>query len=224
MDTKKFSGKLAKLPLLPPQPPESVHRYWLDLDSIAITQGGKSRAYPDSGTPLVLDSGSSLSYLPTRIVKSMASDLGGRLHPEIGLYLVPCSQVSKTNSFDFAFSGNKFSVPFSEFIWKVDGDHCVLGAAPVDPSSGVTALLGDTFMRSAYVVFDQTSEALFMAPYVNCGQHEQVIPAGENAAMNFSGECDAKKNEGGRGRAKARQSVTAVVATVVGVQAFVGMF
>ena len=200
------------------------------MDSIGMTTGGKSTTYTSASTPVVLDSGSSLSYLPQSVVSRMASDLGARYDSSSQLYLVPCSKRTATDSFDFAFSGFTLRVPFNEFIWNVDGRNCVLGAEPVDPSSGITVLLGDTFMRSAFAVFDQTSNAIYMAPYVNCGQNEQAIPAGNGAVGNFSGECDASqaggsgKNAAGRvGGGSVGLAAVAVAAGVVGVQALLAI-
>jgi hypothetical protein len=51
------------------------------------------------------------------------------------------------------------------------------------------ALLGDTFLRSAYVVFDQTNSEILMAQYENCGQDEQAIPTGSSGASSFTGGC-----------------------------------
>jgi len=205
VDTKKFTGRLAALPILPPQAPEPVHRYWVRMDSISIAQPGHApRMYANSSAPVVVDSGSSLSYLPAGVVRSMAQDLRGVWDRAARLYFVPCGQATASagGSFEFAFGGGAATVvvPFSEFIWNVDGRNCVLGAAPVDPGSGVTALLGDTFLRSAYVVFDQTSRALYVAPYANCGQNEHVLPEEPGAALNFTGECQPKKNAAGRTR------------------------
>jgi len=222
VDTKKFAGPLAALPILPPQKPEPVHRYWVQLDSISIAQPGQAaRMYANSSTPVVIDSGSSLSYLPVGVVRSMAQDLRGVWDRTARLYLVPCSQAAASSgaSFEFALGGGaaRIAVPFSEFIWNVDGRNCVLGAAPVDPGSGVTALLGDTFLRSAYVVFDQTSRALFVAPYANCGQSEHVLPEAHNAALNFTGECQLKRNAAGRHRPGGDGWWMAVAAVTVGV-------
>lgn len=212
VDTKKFTGKLGTIPILGPQNRERVYRYWANLNSVEMTKNGAGGASLSStAIPVVVDSGSSLSYLPTSVVSRMSQELGGRYDSRNELYLVPCSQRVNTSSFDFNFGGTKISVPWWEFIWNVDGQNCVLGAMPVD--SGSTALLGDTFMRAAYVVFDQTTNNMYMAPYANCGQNEQKIPSG--GAGNLTGECNTSASGGQQGENGAMGGKDAVSVTNV---------
>lgn len=210
VDTKKFSGKLASLPILGPQGRETIKRYWVTMDSVGMNRAGSSKVYYNTATPIVIDSGSSLSYLPSRVVQSMVSDLNGQLDRQSGLYLVSCSAATRTDTVDFTFSGNTIRVPMNEFIWNVDGKSCVFGAATLDSGSGITALLGDTFMRSAYTVFDQTNNVINIGQYVNCGTNEQAIPS--SGASGFTGECQAgqgtqAKNPNAAGRSAGSPSV-----------------
>jgi hypothetical protein len=201
VDTKKFSGPLISNPILGPQNGEPINRYWIQMTGIGYSKSGGSSAtqYSGSAMPIVIDSGSSLSYLPASIVSSMASDLKGSLDRASGLYTVPCDQAKGKGSMDFSFGQVTIKVPLNEFIWQYSDSLCVLGASPLSGGGGVTPLLGDTFMRSAFVVFDQSSETISMAQYANCGENEQAIPA--SGAGNFTGECAgaaADKSAGGR--------------------------
>lgn len=203
VDTKKFSGPLVSNRILGPQGGEAINRYWIQMSSVGITKPGSSSSsvYSNSGMPIVLDSGSSLSYLPSSLVKSMANDLQGNFDSQSGFYLIDCKQVTQKGSIDFTFGSVSIKVPYSEFIWQYDAQNCILGAIPVATSSNgaeMTFLLGDTFMRSAFVVFDQTQKTISMAQYVNCGDNEQVIPA--SGAGNFTGECQgvAAKSAAGK--------------------------
>lgn len=190
VDTKKFAGPLVSNPILGPQGNEPINRYWIQMDSIAYNKKGSGKTtYGDSSMPIVLDSGSSLSYLPQSIVKAMANDLNGVWDERNSLYMVDCSVRSLSDTFDFTFGRQTIRVPMHEFLWNYGGSSCVLGAVPVDPNSGVTAILGDTFMRAAFIVFDQTEMTISMAQYVDCGENEQEIPQG--GAGNFTGECQS---------------------------------
>ncbi|RKU43231.1 hypothetical protein DL546_002480 [Coniochaeta pulveracea] len=189
IDTKKFSGSLISNPILGPQGGETLNRYWVQMTSVALNKSSKTKTYAGGNTPVVLDSGSSLSYLPDTIVSGMAEDLDAQYDRSSQLYIVDCSVRSQQGTFDFTFGQAVIRVPFDEFIWAYDDQTCILGAVATDSSSGITALLGDTFMRSAFVVFDQTNEKISLAQYVNCGENEQAIPA--SGALHFTGECDA---------------------------------
>ncbi|QBZ65888.1 hypothetical protein PoMZ_12855 [Pyricularia oryzae] len=191
VDTKKFSGKLGQMPILGPQGKEEIRRYWVPMDSIAMSKNGGNKTYSGGNIPIVIDSGSTLSYLPSSVVTAMAMDANALWNSEGGVYFVKCDKMPADASFDFSFNNGSFriSVPWRNFFWNTGGNTCVLGAVPIK-SGSVTALLGDSFMRSVYTVFDQTSNMVFMAPYANCGSNEQMIPASPSgAAANFTGEC-----------------------------------
>ncbi|KAK3393192.1 aspartic peptidase domain-containing protein [Podospora didyma] len=196
VDTKKFTGKLQSNPLLPPQFTGDIHRYYVQMNSTQLRDGttGSTKTY-SNGNPnnkpiaVVLDSGSSLSYLPLTMLTAMAADFDGVVDVKDGIVVVPCSNRSLNSTLVFNFGSGTISVPARDFVVPVDSENCILGAGPSDPSSGLTALLGDTFMRSAYVVFDQTTKTISLAQYANCGQNPQTIPA--TGAGNFVGECDA---------------------------------
>lgn len=207
VDTKKFTGPLVSNPILKPQNGEDLYRYWVEMTSVALTKGGSTSTYSGTNLPVVLDSGSSLSYLPASVVRNMASDLNGDLD-QSGLYLVSCSLVDDDGSVDFAFGDITIKVPFKEFIWQFDSSTCILGAVPVDSSSGITALLGDTFMRSAFVVFDQSEKTISMAQYVNCGEDEQPITSGSS---NFTGQCGAPTSNKENAAGKSTRSSAALV-------------
>jgi len=191
VDTKKFSGKLVSNPILSPQDGDSVVRYWVQMDSISLNSSSLgSHTYNGSDTPVVLDTGSSLSVLPSTVVDAMVSDFQAQLDSSSGLYFVPCD-VARSNdgTVNFAFGDATISVPIGDFIWQASDTQCVLGTQAADSSTGITALLGDTFLRSAYVVFDQTNSEILMAQYENCGQDEQAIPTGSSGASSFTGGC-----------------------------------
>jgi hypothetical protein len=151
VDTKKFTGKLQQFPNLPAQDEggqTGPMRYWIQLNSIGITKPGSSSssAYAGSSLPIVLDTGSTLSYLPQSVVSSLATDFSATVTD--GLLSVPCSMQSQSGSVDFTFGALTIKVPYKEFIWQAEPGTCYVGATAVGDSG--TALLGDSFLRSAY--------------------------------------------------------------------------
>jgi hypothetical protein len=119
------------------------------MNSVGITKPGSrvSVAYPSSSIPVVLDTGSTLSYLPASIIQQLASDLSATVQSD-GALQVPCSTASQAGSVDFTFGSLTIHVPYKEFMWQQDPQNCYVGALPI--ASGGTALLGDSFLRSAY--------------------------------------------------------------------------
>lgn len=51
------------------------------------------------------------------------------------------------------------------------------------------AILGDTFLRAAYAVFDQDNMNIHLAQAANCGQNLVVISSGPNAVPSVTGKC-----------------------------------
>lgn len=231
VDTKKFSGSLASLDIESPTRGD-IQRYAVALSSISFSNSSGTSKFSDSSlTGVVLDTGSSLCELPTDVVESMASTLGAEEDEQSGLLLVDCSLMTDSNTMDFAFSGVTISVPMTSFILQ-DGNYCILGVQALQSGSGITALLGDTFLRSAYVVFDQTNMKIGMAQYENCGTNEQAIPTGSDGATGFTGECTASnsssssssKGSGAAGDLATRPAAGAVFAFVAGIAALMTLF
>lgn len=150
VDTSKFSGTLAKLPIIPAaQSPDGVPRYWINMDNMSLTDAnGNSKTYENSSLPVFLDSGATLTLLPEDLANSIAADFGASGLNSDGFYPVDCGIADKQGSLDFEFDGVTVSVPYSELVRQSSGlpPTCVLG---ITPSSSFT-LLGDTFLRSAY--------------------------------------------------------------------------
>ena len=103
--------------------------------------------------------------LPSVIVQSIVEQMGASYSSEIQMYILPnCDSQFADGSLNFVFSGVQIRVPNSEFIinptdingvplTSLDGSLiCALGAVPDD--SDPFGVLGDTFLRSAYVVYD----------------------------------------------------------------------
>lgn len=190
VDTSKFAGGLARLPIIPAaQSPDGVRRYWVQMSSISLNPptAGRNKTYPGTSMPVFLDTGSTLTLLPEALVKSVAADFGSTQQDSGGYWPVDCSLVSVNGTMDFAFNGVTIKVPYRELIRQF-GDSCVLG---LSSHSGFT-LLGDTFMRSAYFVFDQDSDCIWMTQYSNCGSTPAALASVESL-RTLQGACQLQQ-------------------------------
>lgn len=158
IDTGKYIGELAKLPIIPAEDtPLGADRYYVTMTGVGLTlpEGNIVRS-EELATPVFLDSGATLSHLPTRIYQALADSFPDAVFdPGSGYYLLPCEVTEEPGSVDFYFEGKTIRVPFNEFIWQTGG-FCILGVLPDDDE----AILGDTFLRAAYVVYDQDQRNL----------------------------------------------------------------
>ncbi|CCF56949.1 hypothetical protein KAFR_0B06530 [Kazachstania africana CBS 2517] len=164
VDHSKYSGNLYTLPLVNtykdrgfPNPIE----FAVTLQGIGIVSGSKKTTITQTKLAAILDSGTSLTVLPGTIIHSIASSLNGRYSPLIDSYLVSCSLRNSTNTnLVFDFGGFTIKGTLSNFILEIEDDICILGLSSVDENS---VILGDTFLASAYVVYDLENLQISMA-------------------------------------------------------------
>ena len=165
------------------------------MESLSIDMQGKSVPLTSGNTSAVLDSGTSLSILPPDATLSIAQMLNATMDYFPNFFAVDCKLRQLNATFDFAFSGVTIRVPFSHFIMPprtANDTQCLVGmqsTAGTNVEGIEFAILGDMFLQDAYVVFDQTNMAASLAQYVNCGTHEQALPAAATALEQFIGEC-----------------------------------
>ena len=128
-----------------------------------------------AGLPVLIDSGTTVTYLPQALVEAIVNDYPqtATLNQADGLYHVPCDALEGT--IDFHFGGKTVKVPFSEFIWHGKPDDCALGILPVFAPNG--NILGDSFLHAAYVVFDQDNQEIWVDQTADCGS--AIVPIGK---------------------------------------------
>ncbi|KAM0280236.1 hypothetical protein ACHAQH_004194 [Verticillium albo-atrum] len=217
IDTAKYSGDLTPLPVIPADDsPDGVARFWVSLSSLALTPPSGVPRTPyaaAAGLPVFLDSGATLTLLPRDLADAMAADFGAP--PSAGdgaFYDVDCAMADAPGTIDFGFAGVTVRVPYREMVRQMRSDppRCVLGFVPDDDF----ALLGDTFLRSAYAVFDLESDTVYMAQYRNCGERQMAIRRVEDIGA-IVGLCETGAPSGvGAGGAPLPSQVVAAPGSV----------
>jgi len=176
VDTAKFHSSLIVLPVQKSSS-DSYTDFTVALSSVSLTDASGKVAFSQTSLtlPVILDSGTTATYLPDSVVNPIISGAGAINDPDLGL-IVPCSLGSSPANFSFGFGGTggpSIDVPFGEFVNPIflqDGSQpkfkkskefiCGFGLL----SSGAGPILfGDTFLRSAYVVYDLTNNQIAMA-------------------------------------------------------------
>ncbi|KAG5956078.1 hypothetical protein E4U58_006762 [Claviceps cyperi] len=192
IDTKKFSGYLEKRPIIPAaNSPDKLTRYWVYLDGVSITKNdGSNTVIFDNvnGQPVLLDSGYTVSSLSTDHFNKIKDAFPGVTPPpsddKSGLYRVPCNG-QQNGTVNFKFGKTEINVPFNDFIWKQSADLCVLGVIADDKFP----VLGDTFLRAAYVVYDMDNRQVHVGNNEDCGSSLLAIGSGPDAVPSVQGEC-----------------------------------
>lgn len=193
IDTGKFIGNLERLPMLDPQDtPLGADRYYVYLNGVGVTlPDGSSLASDAFRLPIFLDSGGTYSRLPSEIFLAIGESVpGAQYDPDSNLFVVDCSLGKEAGSMDFVFNNKIISVPWKDFLWDVgSGDLCVVGVAEME--QGGEPVFGDTFLRAAYVVYDQDNREIHIAQSANCGTNIVAIGSGPNAVpKGLTGDCE----------------------------------
>ena len=166
VDTEQYTGSLATLPIQ--RVSGQFAEFLITLTDVSMDS---SPIASNQATAVLLDSGSSLTYLPNAITAAIYQQVGAVYDPSQGAGYVPCSLAKNTSTIDFTFSNPTISVPMDELVLQTSSgitrnaangaqSTCLFGIAPAGSS---TAVLGDTFIRSAYLVYDLENNEISLA-------------------------------------------------------------
>ncbi|KFY41100.1 hypothetical protein V494_03205 [Pseudogymnoascus sp. VKM F-4513 (FW-928)] len=167
VDTERFTGTLETLPV---QKTSAGYTDFL-ITLTGLSLGGKT-LIEKQAQAVLLDSGSSLTYLPNAMTNAIYEAISAQYDSSQGAAFVPCSMRSINSTLDFTFTSPNISVPLDELILDIpgtDGEPSLFpGGAPaclfgIVPSGVSVPVLGDTFLRSAYVVYDLENNEISLA-------------------------------------------------------------
>ncbi|KAH9867466.1 hypothetical protein IAQ61_008060 [Plenodomus lingam] len=186
VDSDKYVGDLATLPIIPE---EGEYAEFI----IALTGMGRNgqngSIFANDNVPVLLDSGSSLMYLPNNVVRSLYQTFDAQFDAQQGAAFVSCDLANQQGSLDFVFSGITISVPINELVIVASVSRgqeiCILG---IGPAGNSVSVLGDTFLRSAYVVYDLANNEISIAPtnFNSTTQNIQEIQKGADGVPGAS--------------------------------------
>lgn len=241
-DTKKFSGDLLTVDIQPDAQSgalTSMTVAWTGF-SLTTSSGTKQLNSTSFPSPALLDSGTSLSIIPDDVFYPLANFFEAETD-QAGDVLVNCDLLnSATGSLNFQFGGSNgptIKVPFSEFAvpaYDSNGNQitynngtgvCLLGLmgdGSQTSGSGETSpiILGDTFLRSAYVVYDLSQKQISLAQTIFNATDSNIveITANKTIASVVTGVTVAQTATGNPnifGSATAAAATTAVPTSVL---------
>jgi len=175
VDTDKYTGDLVALPIQIDAYSGTISSMTVAWTGLTATGGGQvSDLSPSSPQPAILDCGTSFTYLPDEIVDNIFNGLGVLTDPTFG-DVVRCSLAKNDLTFSFQFGGSSgpiVNVSLAEFVTPLltvdgltptfrDGEEAC--AIAIQHTGEDPILFGDSFLRSAYVVFDLENEEIGIA-------------------------------------------------------------
>jgi hypothetical protein len=191
VDTDKYHGELQTLPIIPER--GAYAEFVIALTGMG-ENGQNASLFANQNVPVLLDSGSSLMYLPDNVVRSLYQKYSAQYDSSQGAAYVDCKLADEKGSLDFFFSGVHISVPLNELVIVAAVSRgrpvCILGIGPAGSS---VAVLGDTFLRSAYVVYDLANNEISLAQtnFNSTSQNIQEIKKGTDGVPNATGVANA---------------------------------
>lgn len=161
----RYQGELQTVPVLQLDGRYLYMAIALTDISVKISKGSKSYS---TGLPLAvtLDNGSRLISLPKELIDPIYKEVGGGYSSTDGYGYIPCSMAKADYNVTFSFSGAMVTIPISELVFEeytepdFADDDCIFGLGYSE--SGVN-LMGEPFLRGAYVVYDLANNEISLA-------------------------------------------------------------
>ncbi|KAI1615080.1 aspartic peptidase domain-containing protein [Exophiala viscosa] len=173
VDPSKYKGDLTVLPLQPDPATTFVDAFYVSLTDVSYDEGSdKTSLFAPgyTGCAVLLDSGTTRSYIPAEAFNNLVQGLGGYVDGT-GDYYVPCDMPAGNATISFQFGGSEgieMAIPLSTFISPdassqlADGTNlCILALQAA--STPYDIILGDSFLRSFYVVYDVANDQVAIA-------------------------------------------------------------
>lgn len=195
IDTDKYMGDLIRINVQEDPQTQTFSSFIVALTSLKAhsSSGEDALSLSSSPVPVVLDSGTTFSYLPQDLAEQVWQEVGAQYYPTgndgSGVLLVPCALANNEGYIAFGFGGDggpvikvgmdELVIPISsETIPFTDGPNkgkaaCQFGIQNI---TGSHFLLGDTFLRSAYVVYDLENNEIAIAPTDFNATTSNIIP------------------------------------------------
>lgn len=169
VDQDKYEGDLNLFPII-----NSVASYGyknpirIEITLSSLTVGSYSRKaqvkIASGAAAALLDTGTTLTYVPSSVLKSIINLLQPQYNSNVGYYM-QCSEGS-THYITFNFQGVDFRLPLSTFMVPLtttsggSSSYCMLG---FQSSGDASFTLGDSFLRNVYFAVDLAHYQVGMA-------------------------------------------------------------
>lgn len=190
VDHDKYTGDLSIVPLISGSDNFTFPRHpFIMLHGVCAYKGSEAGRVAEMSVPVLLDSGTSLVYLPKPLVDSIAKATDGKYNESLGTYTAPCSEIT-LDGFIFNFSGTPIKFPLDQVYAPLTDDNnnivtdshgktlCQLQVIADEPPW----ILGDNFLQGLYAAFDYESfqaglgQAIFNATDSNIEEIVTGIP------------------------------------------------
>lgn len=161
----KFTGNMTYTPLTDSFP---ASEYWGINQTVSY--GTTEIMASDAG---IVDTGTTLVYLPSDAFASYINSTGGVLDDATGLYSITPAQYAALDTLNFNIGGTTFGLTPNAQIWprslnsflggSTDAIYLIVGNMGVPSGSGFDFINGQVFLERFYTVFDTTNQRFGIA-------------------------------------------------------------
>ncbi|KAK0387165.1 hypothetical protein NLU13_5478 [Sarocladium strictum] len=191
IDTGKFLGEMTRINVLKDQKANAYTHFAIPMTSLEATSPtGTDVLATDWPIEVILDSGTTLSYLPFELAQSVWDEVGATYNSGLEMAVLPCSHANHPGYFSFGFAGRdgpRINITMDELVIDLtngtpppytSGEHegervCQFG---IQRQYASPWTLGDTFLRSAYVVYDLENNEIGLASTDFNSTSTNVVP------------------------------------------------
>jgi hypothetical protein len=221
IDQAKYLGDLIALPLQEDENTLIIDTFSVVLSAISVTTpSGTSTALSSTSLPFtgVLDSGTTATIIPDDIYTQLASAFNVVYDNTTGYHFISCDIANTKGTIDWQFGGQggpTIAVPFSEVVLPIlnfttgqqetsDSGTPLCKFGLVSTAAGYDVLIGDTFLRSAYVVYDLDGNQVYIA------QSKFDTTASDIVPINADGSAAAGTGSSSGSASSASQSASSI--------------
>ncbi|QSZ36440.1 hypothetical protein DSL72_006319 [Monilinia vaccinii-corymbosi] len=196
IDTAKYTGDLVSVDVYPSSRGGSVNSFTVAWTSLSVnSSSGSDQLTPAAfAQPAILDSGTTITLLPDDIAAVVFEEFGATVSQQLGAVVVPCSLAKKSGSINYGFGGVGgpiIKVDVSQLVLPLTTSNgriptysngapaCQLG---IQPAGSNPTLFGDTFLRSAYVVYDLENNRIGLAQTDFDATGSHIVPFASEGA------------------------------------------
>jgi hypothetical protein len=201
IDTGKFTGTLANIAIYASEISGKVDAMTVAFTSLSITTSSGTTVLTASDFPAtaaVLDTGTTNTVLPDDLAQQLFDISGATYIAGFGTAALPCAARYVQGYLSFGFAGPDgpvIKVPISEMIFPAIINGTTVPATTLFPNAaaddlvcafyvtplsalgpGIPLLMGDSILRSAYVVFDLANERIGLAQTNFNSTESNIVP------------------------------------------------
>ena len=160
VDTDKYTGELRTVSFVAPK--ASTAQLIIPLTEIQI---GDAIVLNNSNTTASVDPGTTLTYLPENATDVLFNLVGAQYDTDIGAAIIDCAQAENTTEIMFTMSWPIVNVTMKELVipGTIENGTEVCFFGITSSVADNSYILGQTFLRSAYVVYDLANYELSIA-------------------------------------------------------------